>query len=175
MKSNQFARKTSGGCGVAIISVISGLLGLVLGLFTMHLYHSGSSNAQLRGEPQQHVAQVELPPIRKVVTVVQYIQRDLPPIVLSSECDAYINQYVAGNRSLASRRLKDRADIPNLLNDMGLLGTAVEVGVRDGDHSFWILSHWKGKMLYMVDPWIEQDSKVYNDISNVSDAFLCGR
>jgi hypothetical protein len=92
--------------------------------------------------------------------------RQPPPS--SDSCAALLAEYGAGNRSVASNRLHVRAEIPNMLNKLGLLGEAVEVGVRDGEHSFWILSHWKGKKLHVVDPWLHQDSKVYNDVSNVS-------
>ena len=39
--------------------------------------------------------------------------------------------------------------------------------MRDGDHSEWILRHWHGRKLYLVDPWLKQNEKVYFDVSNV--------
>jgi hypothetical protein len=53
------------------------------------------------------------------------------------------------------------------MNDLGLVGEGVEVGVRDGDFSQWTLTHWRGRKLHLVDPWLAQDSTVYNDVSNV--------
>jgi hypothetical protein len=48
-----------------------------------------------------------------------------------------------------------------------IIDEGVEIGVRDADFSDWTLKHWKGKKLSLVDPWLRQDSKVYNDFSNV--------
>jgi len=64
-------------------------------------------------------------------------------------------------------RLKSRMEIPRFLNKLNLIGEAVEVGVREGDHALFILSQWKGQILHMVDPWEHQDEKVYADSSNV--------
>jgi hypothetical protein len=86
---------------------------------------------------------------------------------IPAQCTALIEKYTAGNRSASSRKMKSRGDIPELLNQLGLLGEAVEVGVREGDLSQWILSHWRGRKYHLVDPWLEQDQKIYQDISNV--------
>lgn len=77
-----------------------------------------------------------------------------------------IQLYSSGNRSVCSDRLTTRGEIPSLLNKLGMFGLGVEVGVRDGDFSQWILSNWKGKKLFLVDPWLHQESKVYFDVSN---------
>lgn len=52
------------------------------------------------------------------------------------------------------------------LNDHNLLGEGVEVGSAWGSNATDILSHWKGKRLYMVDPWIMQDPGVYREEQN---------
>ena len=65
--------------------------------------------------------------------------------------------------------MKDRAAIPALLNDLGLVGESVEVGVRKGEYSKHILENWKGQKHHMVDPWEHQDEKIYKDISNRDD------
>jgi len=62
--------------------------------------------------------------------------------------------------------MESRGDIPALLHDLGLKGEAVEIGVRDGDFSKWILDNWDGQRLHMVDPWMKQDGVLYNDVSN---------
>jgi hypothetical protein len=85
------------------------------------------------------------------------------------QCSNLINQYVSGNRSASSDRLKTRKDLPEYLNTLGLTGEGVEVGVKDGVFSKWILSHWSGKKYHLVDPWMEQDQQLYIDIANVSD------
>lgn len=68
--------------------------------------------------------------------------------------------------------LESRGDIPKYLTDLGLTGQAVEIGVRRGHYSQYILHNWPGH-LHLVDPWIRQEEKksaggevVYNDISN---------
>ena len=68
--------------------------------------------------------------------------------------------------SIIFNKLKTRGDIPNLLNKLELFGEGVEVGVRRGEFSRYILKNSKLRKLHMVDPWSYQDPKVYNDISN---------
>lgn len=60
-----------------------------------------------------------------------------------------------------------REDLPRLLNRLGLLGTGVEVGVRNGAFSAWILHRWQGYKLISVDPWTSASDE-YIDIANVS-------
>lgn len=50
---------------------------------------------------------------------------------------------------------------------MGLLGEGAEIGVYEGDFSRCILSKWKGRLLYSVDPWKHQGDNWY-DKSDVS-------
>jgi len=40
-----------------------------------------------------------------------------------------------------------------MLNERGLIGSAVEVGVYQGRFSHALLTHWRGSMLNLVDPW----------------------
>jgi hypothetical protein len=63
-----------------------------------------------------------------------------------------------------------RNDLPRLLNRLGLLGRGVEVGVRRGDFSAWILHRWQGFRLVCVDPWAEDAGERYVDIANVTQA-----
>lgn len=60
-----------------------------------------------------------------------------------------------------------REDLPRLLNRLGLLGTAVEVGVRNGAFSAWVLHRWHGYRLISIDPWAFQPTDEYVDIANV--------
>lgn len=62
----------------------------------------------------------------------------------------------------------NRGEIPSILNARGLTGEAVEVGVKHGQFSEFILDHWKGRLLYSVDPWREFGRDVYHDDDNVS-------
>jgi len=67
--------------------------------------------------------------------------------------------------------LQGRGDIPELLNNLGLVGESVEVGVRKGDFSKHILLHGKGSRHHMVDPWEHQNETLYLDISNRDDSW----
>lgn len=49
------------------------------------------------------------------------------------------------------------------LNDAGLLGDGVEVGCAYGHNASTILGQWKGKRLFMVDPWERQPAEVYRE------------
>lgn len=60
-----------------------------------------------------------------------------------------------------------RHDFGVVLNELQLLGQGVEVGVCEGDYSFQILSHWKGRKLYSIDPW-RAFGEEYQDVNNVS-------
>lgn len=65
----------------------------------------------------------------------------------------------AGSEALTLRRCldevlpKSRGDFPGLLNCLGLLREAVEVGVQSGVHASAFLSRWKGQRLRLVDTW----------------------
>ncbi|MBM3676414.1 MAG: class I SAM-dependent methyltransferase [Actinobacteria bacterium] len=63
--------------------------------------------------------------------------------------------------------VRARSDIPHLLNRLGLLGTGVEVGVKEGKYSEAILEGWQGRLLVSVDPWLEAEPGEYVDIANV--------
>ena len=60
-----------------------------------------------------------------------------------------------------------RTDIPALLNDLGLKGKGVEIGVQQGEFSATILEGWRGALLLSIDPWMEAAADEYIDISNV--------
>jgi hypothetical protein len=67
-------------------------------------------------------------------------------------------------------RLSDvhtRDQIPHLLNRRGLVGVAVEIGVKRGGYSDFLLHHWRGRMLISVDPWREAPPEEYVDRANV--------
>lgn len=56
---------------------------------------------------------------------------------------------------------KTRLELADMLNEMGLTGEAVEVGVANGYFSFPFLDRWRGRKLYMIDPWREPEPQ-YN-------------
>lgn len=49
--------------------------------------------------------------------------------------------------------IEHRELIGDWLNARGLTGNAVEIGSAEGHYAASILSGWKGKRLFMVDPW----------------------
>lgn len=61
-----------------------------------------------------------------------------------------------------------RTELPLLLNALGLVGSAVEVGVQAGGYSQHILRHWKGEHLISVDPWAPAEPD-YVDTANVAE------
>ncbi len=61
-----------------------------------------------------------------------------------------------------------REQLPYALNALGLRGRGAEVGVRKGEFSEWLLSHWQGAELVSIDPWHEADARGYRDIANAS-------
>jgi Methyltransferase domain len=63
--------------------------------------------------------------------------------------------------------LASRDELPGLLNAKGLLGVAVEVGVKLGKFSEIILRGWKGRRLISVDPWLEAPRDEYRDVANI--------
>lgn len=69
-------------------------------------------------------------------------------------------------RSLA--HVPSRDEIPELLNRRGLLGDAVEIGVKAGRYSELLLSGWGGRRLVSVDPWLAADPDAYVDRANVA-------
>lgn len=60
-----------------------------------------------------------------------------------------------------------RTAFPTLLNELGLLGKAVELGSHSGEYALAFRSEWKGQLFYAVDPWEHQPGDQYVDIANV--------
>lgn len=63
--------------------------------------------------------------------------------------------------------INSRKDFGYILNYLGLSGAGVEVGVRKGNFSKYLLDTWKGQLLYSVDPWLHYSDGEYIDGSNV--------
>lgn len=63
--------------------------------------------------------------------------------------------------------LPTRVELPILLNQRGLYGCGVEIGVKQGEFSETILKYWRGQHLISVDPWSEDRPEQYVDIANV--------
>jgi Methyltransferase domain len=60
-----------------------------------------------------------------------------------------------------------RAELPAVLNRRRLFGDAAEIGVKLGKYSDHLLTHWRGRRLISIDPWLEVDPAEYVDHSNV--------
>lgn len=52
-----------------------------------------------------------------------------------------------------TRKISERGQFSRYLNELGLIGSAVEVGVNRGHNSMTFIRFWKGQRLYLVDPW----------------------
>jgi len=61
------------------------------------------------------------------------------------------------------REIDYRTELPRFLNDHGLTGVGVEVGVYTGTFSKTILETWKGKQLIGVDPYMKFTKEEYFD------------
>lgn len=76
-------------------------------------------------------------------------------------------------RCLRQSYPQSRADFPALLNCLGLVREAVEVGVQAGVHARGFLDGWAGQRVRLVDTWGSQDERMgaarlfYVDIANV--------
>lgn len=62
--------------------------------------------------------------------------------------------------------LNHREALGYWLNERGLTGTGVEVGSAFGQFASRVLSQWKGKQLFMVDPWEKQPPNSYLEGTN---------
>ncbi len=58
---------------------------------------------------------------------------------------------------------QNRSELGAFLNEIGLTGSMVEIGVAFGGYSLEVLSAWKGKEYVMVDPWVTQPADVYKE------------
>ena len=63
--------------------------------------------------------------------------------------------------------IRCRLEFPYILNTRKLLGEGAEVGVWKGEFSEYILSKWKGKKLYSIDPWMSFTDNSYKDGMNI--------
>jgi hypothetical protein len=66
------------------------------------------------------------------------------------------------------RRIEGREEFGSLLNELGLVGTGVEIGVFQGEFAEVLLRHWHGSQLVLVDPW--RHLPEYLDSYNLPDA-----
>jgi len=55
--------------------------------------------------------------------------------------------------AILSPHIRKREQFGTLLNDHGLVGTAVEIGTHRGEFAHTLLSKWSGRRLCCIDPW----------------------
>ncbi len=71
--------------------------------------------------------------------------------------------------SFPSVIMKNRSQLGEYLNGLGLDGDGVEVGTRQGKFAEALLRSWHGRLLHCVDPWLDMtEDERYVDRSNVS-------
>ncbi len=63
--------------------------------------------------------------------------------------------------------IRNRGDLPHILNARKLLSEGAEIGVQSGYFSEVILNAWRGTKLYSIDPWQEYPPTHYVDVANV--------
>jgi len=61
------------------------------------------------------------------------------------------------------KTLENREHFGSWLNENGLTGYGAEIGVAYGENAKWILDEWKGKMIYLIDPYCEQPLEMYTE------------
>lgn len=71
--------------------------------------------------------------------------------------------------------MSDREDIPDVLNEFGMVGHAAEVGVLWGAFSAHVLRKWNGEKYYCVDPWEHQSQEEYREFNENTDYDQCFR
>lgn len=59
--------------------------------------------------------------------------------------------------------VEHREEIGDWLNRHFLTGAAAEIGCAYGGYARQVLSKWKGRTYYMVDPWVGQPATVYRE------------
>ena len=67
------------------------------------------------------------------------------------------------NKIFVTPYQKHRSKITELLNKKCLNGVGVEIGVKEGEFSEILLNSWKCSKLYLVDPWEDQDTDIYDE------------
>lgn len=66
--------------------------------------------------------------------------------------------------------VRERGELPHVLNERRLFGCAAEIGVWRGYFSHRLLGKWKGAHLLSIDPWTAAPQNEYVDLANVTQA-----
>lgn len=65
-----------------------------------------------------------------------------------------------------------RGDLPFILNELDLYGIGVEVGVKLGTYSAYLLRHWNGRVLYSIDPYDQPAGAPFSPHIATEDEYL---
>jgi tetratricopeptide (TPR) repeat protein len=106
----------------------------------------------------------QLPGYRQNIEIIRRREGVLKEF--SEQCSSFLAG-VSRPQQSSGRGLESRNVFPHLLNKLGLIGVGAEVGVQEGNYSEHLLNHWKGRLLYSIDPWREFSSQQYVDVANV--------
>ncbi len=71
--------------------------------------------------------------------------------------------------------IKHRHNLPEFLNEHGLTGTGVEIGVFEGGFSAMFIEKWKGERFIGIDPYKNYPTEEYHDGCNRCDLFEVGK
>ena len=66
--------------------------------------------------------------------------------------------------SLTHKRMRSRNELTKLLTQLGYFGEGVEIGVRTGDHSKYIMNNWACSKFHMVDREQEHQNQLHDDL-----------
>ncbi len=114
----------------------------------------------LAQEPHRPIAKSNLDIIAQREQQLTAFAEESRSILLGSDRPEGLNP--AGTRTLESRDI-----LPHLLNRLGLTESGAEIGVQKASFSEHLLRHWKGRLLYSIDPWREFSNESYVDVANV--------
>ena len=67
--------------------------------------------------------------------------------------------------------IKHRDILGLVLNEMGLIRSMAEIGVRRGDFSKSVLSAWEGRQYHCIDPWAVQDAQIYREQQDTQERY----
>ena len=66
-------------------------------------------------------------------------------------------------------QVQDRKTLGLTLNQLDLIGLGAEIGVAYGENAEYILNHWKGSGIFLIDPYNREACGEYIDGSSVID------
>lgn len=132
-------------------------------------------NAQWRDQDTFHYFYYNDEKVRKKVKVIrQKVMNSFADIFTDND---FIIHYAGRERTPLKRfayyrdqnYVSKRDEIPFLLNELGLNGDGIEIGVQRGLYAEIVLRNSSLKKLYLCDPWKQIDTNIYSDVANIND------